>query len=173
MCLRYKSYENTVGKGEIAQNEQFLPFPQWETFCHFCRIWNCRLQINSFSFKGSEIFCLGKGWDEILIKSEEIFIKFFKYCYFNQQMSIKLSWFEGFSGGGGGASIREGTLIRRYMVFKKLCIWGLCFEGYPFTTQCWPTEGKSLLKTLWEKKKMLVTNIFFFSHNVFYPMKQL
>ena len=30
---------------------------------------------------------------------------------------------------------------------------------------------KSLLKTLWEKKKMLVTSIFFFSHNVFYPMK--
>ena len=29
----------------------------------------------------------------------------------------------------------------------------------------------ALLKTLWEKKKMLVTSIFFFSHNVFYPMK--
>ena len=33
------------------------------------------------------------------------------------------------------------------------------------------TGGKSLLKTLWEKKKMLVTSIFFFSHNVFYPVK--
>ena len=32
-------------------------------------------------------------------------------------------------------------------------------------------EILSLLKTLWEKKKMLVTSIFFFSHNVFYPMK--
>ena len=32
-------------------------------------------------------------------------------------------------------------------------------------------EEKSLLKTFWEKKKMLVTSIFFFSHNVFYPMK--
>ena len=31
--------------------------------------------------------------------------------------------------------------------------------------------GKSLLKTLLERKKMLVTSIFFFSHNVFYPMK--
>ena len=29
---------------------------------------------------------------------------------------------------------------------------------------------KSLLKTLWEKKKMLVTSIFFFSQNVFYPI---
>ena len=27
-CLQYKSFENTVGKGEIACNEQFLLFPQ-------------------------------------------------------------------------------------------------------------------------------------------------
>ena len=26
-CLQYKSIENTVGKGEIARNEQFLLFP--------------------------------------------------------------------------------------------------------------------------------------------------
>ena len=40
MCLLYKSFENTVGKGEIAHNEQFLLFPQcflpfWRTFHHF------------------------------------------------------------------------------------------------------------------------------------------
>ena len=28
MCLHHKSFENTVGKGEIAHNEQFLLFPQ-------------------------------------------------------------------------------------------------------------------------------------------------
>ena len=28
-----------------------------------------------------------------------------------------------------------------------------------------------LLKTLWEKEKMLVTSIFSFSHSVFYPIK--
>ena len=27
MCLQYKSFENTVGKGEIAHNKQFLLFP--------------------------------------------------------------------------------------------------------------------------------------------------
>ena len=27
-CLLYKSFENTVRKGEIAHNEQFLLFPQ-------------------------------------------------------------------------------------------------------------------------------------------------
>ena len=52
MCLRYKSFENTVGKGEIARNKQFLLFPQcflpfWITFCHFRQVRNCRLQTLS------------------------------------------------------------------------------------------------------------------------------
>ena len=39
-CLQYKPFENTVGKGEIARNEQFLLFqlcflPFLRTFCHF------------------------------------------------------------------------------------------------------------------------------------------
>ena len=29
MCLQYKSFENTVGKGEIACDKQFLLFPQF------------------------------------------------------------------------------------------------------------------------------------------------
>ena len=50
--LQYKSFENTVGKGEIACNEQFLLFPQCflpirRNFCHFHQIWNCRLQTFS------------------------------------------------------------------------------------------------------------------------------
>ena len=41
--LGNKRFENTVGKGEIARNEQFLLFPQcflpiWITFCHFHQI---------------------------------------------------------------------------------------------------------------------------------------
>ena len=44
----YKSFENTVRKGEIARNEQFLLFSQcfppiWITFYHFHQIINCRL----------------------------------------------------------------------------------------------------------------------------------
>ena len=43
MCLQCKSFENTVGKVEIARNEQFLLFPQyflaiWIPFCHFHQI---------------------------------------------------------------------------------------------------------------------------------------
>ena len=38
-----KSFENTVGKGEIARNQQFLLFPQcflpdWRNFFHFHQI---------------------------------------------------------------------------------------------------------------------------------------
>ena len=40
MCIQYKSFEITVGKGEIARNEQFLLFPQrflpfWRLLCLF------------------------------------------------------------------------------------------------------------------------------------------
>ena len=53
MCLLYKSFENTVGKGEIACREQFLFFPQCfvpflRTFCHIQQIQNYRIQIVSF-----------------------------------------------------------------------------------------------------------------------------
>ena len=46
--LHYKSFENLVGKGEIARYEQFLIFPQcflpvWRTCCHFHQSWNCSL----------------------------------------------------------------------------------------------------------------------------------
>ena len=49
VCILRKSFKNTVGKGEIVHNEQFLLFSQcflpiWRTFCHFHQIWNCHLQ---------------------------------------------------------------------------------------------------------------------------------
>ena len=58
------SFENTVGKGEIAHNEQFLLFPQ----C-FLPIWitlsfssNLKLSsANSFSLEESKICCLVMG----------------------------------------------------------------------------------------------------------------
>ena len=52
MCLQYKSFENTVGKGEITRNEQFLLFTQcflpcYRSFCDIHQIQNCRLQTFS------------------------------------------------------------------------------------------------------------------------------
>ena len=48
-CLQYKSFENTVGKGEIARYEQYLLYPQcflpiWKSSCYFHQIQNCHLQ---------------------------------------------------------------------------------------------------------------------------------
>ena len=48
-CLQYKLFENAVGKGEIARNEQTHLFPQcflsiWKTLRHFCRIQHRSLQ---------------------------------------------------------------------------------------------------------------------------------
>ena len=64
MCLQSKSFENTVGKGGIAHNEQFLLFSQYflpvkKTFRDFQQIWNCRLQ--TFILGESKICRLGKG----------------------------------------------------------------------------------------------------------------
>ena len=63
-CLHYKSFENTVGKGEIARNEQFLFFPQCFqtiriTFSHVYQISNCRLQ--TFSVWNSLKFVVWEG----------------------------------------------------------------------------------------------------------------
>ena len=51
VCSRSR-FENTVGKGEIARNEQFLLYPHcflpvWRAFCYFHQVQNCRLQILS------------------------------------------------------------------------------------------------------------------------------
>ena len=61
---QYKSFENTVGNGEIAHNEQFLLYPVFsthlETFLPFSS--NSKLSsANSFSLEASKICCLGKG----------------------------------------------------------------------------------------------------------------
>ena len=54
MFLQYRSFENTVEKGEIVRNEQF---------CHFHQVQNCRLQ----TFSESKICRLGKGQADCVI----------------------------------------------------------------------------------------------------------
>ena len=49
-CLQYKSFESTMGKGEIAHNFSFshsIFYPFGELFCHFHWIQNCLLQTLS------------------------------------------------------------------------------------------------------------------------------
>ena len=63
-CLQYKSFENTVGKGETARNKQFLLFPVFsillENFLPFSS--NLKLSsANPFSLEESKICPLEKG----------------------------------------------------------------------------------------------------------------
>ena len=67
-CLQYKSIENTVGKGEIARNEQFLLVPQCfypleELTCIFIKfkIIICKLSV----WKSLIFFSFGKGLKNI------------------------------------------------------------------------------------------------------------
>ena len=44
---------------------------------------------------------------------------------------------------------------------------------YPIDTHFYASTTDSFLKTLWDKKKLLETSNFFFSHNVFYSIRKL
>ena len=58
-------------------------------------------------------------------------------------------------------------------VYFRLCIHLIHLNPFPnkpwFSRVC----STSLLKTRWEKKKLLVTSNFFFSHSVFYPFIEI
>ena len=65
-CLQYKSFENTVSKGEIYSSRAISPFhrvlstPFWITFCQYQS--NLKLSsANSFSLEESRICHLRKG----------------------------------------------------------------------------------------------------------------
>ena len=51
----------------------------------------------------------------------------------------------------------------------------LNYHFNPFPNKPWflPVCSTSLLKTLWEKEKLLVTSNFSFTHSVFYPFREL
>ena len=56
MCLQYKSFESTVEKGEIAHNEQFLPFPVFSTYLKHSLPSNLKFSsANSFSLEESKM----------------------------------------------------------------------------------------------------------------------
>ena len=58
MCLLYKSFENTVGKGEIACNKQFLFFPQ----CFLSIFIKFEIVIRMlFQFETNKNLLFGKG----------------------------------------------------------------------------------------------------------------
>ena len=64
MCLQYKSFEDTAGKGEIARNEQFLLFPVFSNHLKNFLPLSSNLKLssaNSFIFEESKICHFGQG----------------------------------------------------------------------------------------------------------------
>ena len=64
MCLQYQSFGNTVGKGKIARNEQFLLIPVFSTHLKNFIPFSSNLKLssaNSFGLEESKICRLGKG----------------------------------------------------------------------------------------------------------------
>ena len=62
-CLQYKSFENIVGKGEIACNKNFsfspsVFYPLGELSAIFNKF---KMSANSFRLEESNIVCLGKN----------------------------------------------------------------------------------------------------------------
>ena len=108
--LQYMSFEDTVGKGEIARDEVTSDFsfhhmcflPVWRTFFHLNPIWKWQLQFLSF-------------WKSL-----------------------------------------------------KCIVWERV-NPFPHNDAVWRLWETSLLKTLWENEKLLVTSNSSFSHSVFYP----
>ena len=73
-CLQYKSFKNSMGKGEIAYNKQFLFFPQFSTHLGNFPAFSLHLNLSSANFlslEESKIFCLGIGlitrWQNLTI----------------------------------------------------------------------------------------------------------
>ena len=64
-CQEYKSFENTVGKAEIARKPAISPFPTvFSTLLENLLPSSSKLRLlsaNSFSLEKSKICCLGKG----------------------------------------------------------------------------------------------------------------
>ena len=126
--MQYKSFENTVGKGEIARNEQFLLFlqcflPHFENFLPFPP--NSKLSpANSFSLEESKC-CFYPFWELSAIFA----ILKIVVCKFFQFRRVQNLLF------GKGLN----PFPNNKTWFLRVCC-------------------TSLLKTQWEKKKLLVTS---------------
>ena len=192
MCLQYKSFANTVEKGEIACNEQFLLFPEcllsfWKTFCHFHRIQNCRLQIlwvwkslnfiiwekvNLLSNDKSLAWPNVKGFadntnDEICLLTfcQMTNVKLFqteRVC--RRQFQIWWKWQIVLQISRRHCGNRRNCLLQA--ISPLPCV----FNALPHNDNFWRPWETSLLKTLWAKEKLLVMSNFSFCHSVFYPL---
>ena len=143
-----KPFENTVGKGEIA----ISPFPtvfssSLDNFLPFPS--NLKLSsANSFSLEESKICRLVMGYP------------------FTKQSKLKMTM-ETNVGNKLHLSINMNQYPHQLFDRNR--------QFNPFPNNPWFSQvcSTSLLKTLWEKEKLLVTSNFSFSCSVFYPSGEL
>ena len=63
--------------------------------------------------------------------------------------------------------------IQTLQSFVIMNIVKLTINPFPYNDTFWRPWETSLLKTLWEKKKLFVTSNFSFTHSVFYQFREL
>ena len=132
-----KPFENTVGKGENAHNEQFLLFPKcflpvWITFCKVRQVWNCRLQ--TFSIWKSLKFVV---WERVNTSTSSSTLKETIHLTHYQMTNFRL--FQ-----------TERVCRRKFQIWRK-----------------WKKVIQTGRKHCGKKGKLPVTSNFSFSHSVF------
>ena len=148
-----------MGKGEIAHNEEFLLFPLHfylfgGTFGHFHRTWHCHLQTLSVWKSLKFVF-----WESI--------------CRWQRKCYSAISFGKGRKHFGN----ERKSCIRAFSPFSQMFTkvsfpvqLKLGFVNpFPHSDTFWCPRETSVLKTQWEKEKLLITSNFSFFHSVFYP----
>ena len=150
-------------------NEQFFFFPQcslriWRTFYHFHQTWNCRLHTLSI-WKCLKLIVWVKQAKQFRLNN--LTIQPFTY-------NIKTS---------DDYKFNMGKMTELYfnpLPDDKILDWSKIKQSADDILTLSPNEpwflrvyGTSLLKTLWEKTKLLLMSNFFFSHSVFYPFIEI
>ena len=165
------TFENTGGKGEIARNEQFLLFPQcflpvWRTFLPFFikfesvvgKLWVWK-NLKFVVWEGSNTLTIATGENIGLLRTAQIQRS---DCTFCAVWSLALR-----------RPIDESRLndnkSTKCPQSWKVNLWNSLnpFPNKPWFLSVWST---SLLKTLWEKEKLLIMSNFSFSLSVFLPV---
>ena len=86
------------------------------------------------------------------------------WCWYYQPVSICYSTCSPVS-----VVLQTSLLLCRLSCYRYLLHrWELLFNPFPHNDTFWCPWETNLLKTLWEKEKLLVTSNFSFSHSVFY-----
>ena len=145
-------FENIVGHREIASNKQFLHFPQCFLFNQiivppFVHIFDI-ISLVAFVLEDPKIGISGQG----LIPLYSLCLLALISTFFDRRLlTLCLTIF---------TSSTQNILLKR-------------FNPFPNKPRFLRVSTTNLLKTFWEKEKLLVTSNFSFFQSVFYPFEEL